>query len=380
MASSQSGSRKRTRSGKESDTLPKTRRSSAYDPAFEQHLIDHGVYSDGYGGFRNAQQPHNLEEIQARLAMPRASLSPSRFSRESFLDFKDGNKNALNETSVMSKAFSIIAGSADIPSQQNLLFGNLKDLTDGSITQAQPDFYDGSRPAEVNAHIRKELGSFIVPSTNTAAPCLPNFFAEGKGPNGGPAVCTNQVLYNGALGARGMHKLRSYVDPETAYDYNAYTIMSTYLPRGLLTIYTTHPSPSKAPQNSTEYHMTLLRTFVVTDGPDMFRQGAGALRNARDWAKEKREELIAAANSKALNAENLALSSSTQSFVSASSNERVQHDSEKSTDELMYSDLGTIASSRRKSPVGARTNPPKVSSNRRSKRKPVRGIESEESE
>lgn len=43
----------------------------------------------------------------------------------------------------MSKAFPIITGTADIPSQENLPFTNLQDLTDGSITKAQPDFYDG---------------------------------------------------------------------------------------------------------------------------------------------------------------------------------------------------------------------------------------------
>jgi len=52
--------------------------------------------------------------------MPRASLSPSRFSREEFLDFKEKNQDTLTEATVMSKAFSIITGSADIPSQQNL--------------------------------------------------------------------------------------------------------------------------------------------------------------------------------------------------------------------------------------------------------------------
>ena len=118
----------------------------------------------------------------------------------------------------MSKAFKIIAGTADIPSQENLLFRNLKHLTDGSITKAKPDYYDGSRPADLNKQIREELGPYIVPSTNTAAPCLPNFFTEGKGPNGSTAVCKRQALYDGALGARGIHELRSYVDPETAYD------------------------------------------------------------------------------------------------------------------------------------------------------------------
>ena len=58
----------------------------------------------------------------------------------------------------MSKAFPIIAGTADIPSQENLLFGNLKHLTDGSIIKAKPDCYGGSRPMDLNKQIREELG------------------------------------------------------------------------------------------------------------------------------------------------------------------------------------------------------------------------------
>ena len=64
----------------------------------------------------------------------------------------------------MSKAFPIIAGTADISSQENLLFGNLKHLTDGSITKAKPDCYGGSRPGDLNKQIREELGPYIVPS------------------------------------------------------------------------------------------------------------------------------------------------------------------------------------------------------------------------
>ena len=57
---------------------------------------------------------------------------------------------ALTENQVMSMVFPIIAGTAEIPSQENLCFGNLKDLADGSITKAKPDFYDGARPAVDN--------------------------------------------------------------------------------------------------------------------------------------------------------------------------------------------------------------------------------------
>ena len=367
MSSSQSGSRKRAKTGRESDISSKTKKSSAYDPAFEQHLIDHGVYPEGYGGVRNVQEPYNWEEINARLALPRASLSPSRFTRDAFLDFKAKNQESLTENTIMSKAFPIIAGTSDIPSQENLLFGNLKHLTDGSITKAKPDFYDGSRPADLNKQIREELGPYIVPSTNSAAPCLANFFTEGKGPNGNTAVCKRQALYDGALGARGIHELRSYVDPETAYDNNAYTITSTYHGgSGDLTIYSTHPAPSNNPQNPIEYRMTQLRGWKMTDIPETFRQGASALRNARDWAKEKREELMIAANGKVPDAEQSDLVSSTQSFVSLSSNEATHPESETSTDELAL-DVGTFTSSSHRTPVKAQTNlPPKVSPNRQS--------------
>ena len=126
-----------------------------------------------------------------------------------------------------------------------------------------------------------------------------------------------------------MHELWSYAGQETPFDNNAYTITSTYHGgTGDLTIYSTHPTPSNDPQNSIEYRMTQLRWWKMTDIPETFRQGACALRNARDWAKEKREELIAAANGKVPDAENSDLVSSTQSFASLSSNEPTRPESE----------------------------------------------------
>ncbi len=379
MASSQSGSRKKAKTGRESDISSKTRKSSAYDPDFEQHLIDHGVYPEGYDDDEGLEEPANLEEINHRLAQPRPSLSPSRFSRKAFLDFKRMNRQALTEDTVMSTAFPIITGTANIPSQKNLLFGNLKDLTDGSITKAKPDFYDGSRPAELDKQIRKELGPYIVPSANTAAPCLPNFFAEGKGPNGGATVAKRQACYDGAVGAQGIHELRSYVNPGTAYDNNAYTITSTYHGgSGTLTVYTTHPTLSKDAKQPTEYHMTQLRSFAMTDAPDTFRQGASHLRNARKLAKEKRDELITAANGTALNMENPGLESSGDSFLlqstnqSSFTNEIINGESETSADEL---GLDTQPDDRlaHRTPLGVRTDrPPRAFSNHRSKEKLLR--------
>ena len=114
-----------------------------------------------------------------------------------------------------------------------------------------------------------------------------------------------------------MHEFRSYVDPETAYDNNAYTITSTYHGGlGDLMIYSTHLTPSNNPQNLIESRITQLNGWKISRNPDTFRQGASALRNPRDWAKEKREQLMIAANGKVLEQSDLV--SSTQSFVSLS--------------------------------------------------------------
>ncbi|KAL8704528.1 MAG: hypothetical protein Q9201_002302 [Fulgogasparrea decipioides] len=343
MDSSQSGSRKRTKTGRESGTSSSTRKTSAYDPPFEQHLIDHGVYPEGYSDDADLEEPANIEDINRRLAQPRSSLSPSRFTREQFLDFKKKNREALTESKVMSMVFPIIAGTADIPSQENLRFTNLKDVTDGSITKAQPDFYDGVRPTKLNKQIREELGPFIIPSTNTAAPCLPNFFMEGKGPKGPADVNKLQPTYDGAAGARGMHELRAYINPERPVDNNAYTITSTYHSRsGLLKLYTTHRTPSTNPNRDFDYRMTQLRGWDMTDNPDTFRHGAGALRNARDWAREKREELVTAANSKALNGDHSTLDSSTQGLASLPPDDLARLESETSADELTLNNASTI--------------------------------------
>ena len=183
MSSSQSGSRKRVKTGRESH-ISKTRKSTAYDPDFDQHLIDHGVYPEGYGGVRNLQEPLNCEEINARLALPRASLSPSRFTREIYLDFKGKNQDALTEGTVMSTAFPIIAGSAciPIPHSENLYFGNLKDLTDGSISKAKPDFYDGSRPIDLHKDIREDLGPYYRAINEYRRTVSTQFLYGGEGP------------------------------------------------------------------------------------------------------------------------------------------------------------------------------------------------------
>jgi len=279
----------------------------------------------------------------------------------------------LTENAVMSKAFPIIADIVDVFSQKNILFENLKDLTDDSITKAKPDFYDESRSTELNRQIREELSFYIVPSTNIVASCLLNFFTKGKDSNENAAICKRQALYDDAVSAREMHELRSYVDSETTYDNNAYTITSTYHDDSeTLTVYTTHPTLFKDIKRFIEYCMTQLNSFVTINNSETFRQETTLLRNVRELTKEKREELIAATNGKVLDAKHSDLMSFTQSFVSLSSNESVNSESETLTDELALS-TNTCARSTHRTSVEARINSsPKVSSNRLSKKKLIR--------
>ncbi len=60
-----------------------------------------------------------------------------------------------------------------------------------------------------------------------------------------------------------------------------------------------HPSQPTSCGGQSEYYMTQLRSFAMTDTAEIFRQGATAYRNARDWVKEQRDEVIKRANNRA---------------------------------------------------------------------------------
>lgn len=276
----------------------KTKATSAYDPNFKQKLIDNCIYPDDYDfpDGLDPPKPENESEILDRLGQSRRSLSPSQFREKEFRVFKRKNSLALNEMAVMTNVFPTIQGDAHIPSTKSLVFGNLGPITTVKLVDAKPDLYDGARPTQIHQQIREELESYITPSVELHAPALPNFFTEVKGPNGSGAVAKRQACLDGALGARAMSKLQSY-QHEPIYDNHAYTITSTYC-SGFLNFYTVHPTQAIDPEDPPEYHMTQLRSMSLTDTPESFRRGASAFRNARDWAKEQRDKLIAAANSR----------------------------------------------------------------------------------
>ncbi|KAK1053627.1 hypothetical protein LTR12_017181 [Friedmanniomyces endolithicus] len=298
----------------------KTGTTGPYDPQFEQLLIDHGVYPDGYEDSNgNAPEPENIQAIRERLARSRSSLSPSHFDEAAFKHFKERIAEGNTGTKFHKGA--------------NTLFNNLVEFAPG-ITDAKADGYDGARPIEIELAVRRDLNGYIIPSTRTDLPAALNTLTEVKGPAGRADVLRRQAMYAGAVGARGMFELQNYGNETPVYDGNAYTLVPAYhAGMGTLQMYATHPRQSAARQ--TEYHITQLRSYAMTDTSESFRQGAAALRNSRDLSKEQRDRFIASANAIARRLPPVATpSSGTASWSPVSSRiEGASFESNTSTDE-----------------------------------------------
>lgn len=382
MSSSQSSSRSRKRNSAKPSRADLTsnttisKSTGPYDRAFQQNLIDGGIYPDGYEypDGRALPQPRNWEEINERLAQPRPSLSPSKFSDADFRRFRRADANAFKEKQITTSVIPIIEGEPRDPKcvSGSIPFTNLDHLTDGTLKPGNPDLYYGARPEQIERPIRVKLSNRIQPTTQTDCPFAPNFFLAAKGPNGTGAVAKRQACYDGALGARGMHSLQSYGQEELRFDGNAYTITSSYSD-GQLKMYTSHPIQ---PTNTTarpEYVMTHVRSFAMTDTAETFRQGARWFRNGIEWTTEERNKAITLANtSKNANAEYqgplpmLSNSDPASGYPSETSDDETYaaqttsqgsmtsltaqlEESESSPDELTL-DFETVSKSRRKRP------------------------------
>jgi hypothetical protein len=304
MASSRSASSRRTKSTKSTkatDVSSATKPSSAYDDAFEQHMIDNNMYPPFYDfpDDRPTPKPDNLNEDRQLLAASRPSLSPSHFTESRFENFQRKNKTS-SEGTVMRNVIPIIAGDADIPNEGNLPFTNIESMTGGATVKAVPDFFDGARPGNIDKAVRDDLSQMIIPTKHADVPVAPNFFLEAKAPRGGADVALRQALHDGAIGARAMHALQNYGEEKPGFDGNAYSCSSTYhAGTGTLQLYTHHVTAPTAPGGRPEYHMTKLRGFDMTDSRETFVQGATVFRNARDLAQRHRDSFIQMANTRA---------------------------------------------------------------------------------
>jgi len=276
-----------------------TKSTGPYDRQFEQILIDNNIYPDEYNypdGSR-PPKPDNWGGFNQMLAQPRPSLSPSRFGEIEFDSFKQANAHAKKELQVYDSVIHRIEGNVGNGSCRSggIPFANLDDITDRTLTHGKPDVFYGARPEQLHREVRETVGHHIMPSTQEDLPLAPNFFLEVKGLDGSAAVAKRQACYDGALGARGMHSLRTYRQTTPAYDNNAYTMSNVYH-NGQLQMYTSHIGPPRTAGGRPETYMNQVGSYSLTHNREAFRAGATAYRNGRDWAKKQRDAAIMHAN------------------------------------------------------------------------------------
>ena len=188
---------------------------------------------------------------------------------------------------------------ANYDTARNLIFGNIKPLTDGSLVAPKPDLYDGVNPTTLDKAIMEELADVIVPAKSGGNPVVPNFFFEIAGPKSRPVVAELRARYYGAIGARAMNALQSYGKQTPVYDGKAYTFSSVYH-HGILEIYAHHLTASTAPGEAPEYHVTQVWSMSLTHDRETLIKVVTAFQNCRALAKRWRDEFVQAANTKRL--------------------------------------------------------------------------------
>ena len=278
----------------------KTKNSNPYSRNFEQLLIDHGVFPPlyEYSNGRKPKNPKNLDEIRQRAKQRRPSLSPSRYTDKEFEEFQNITAKSSNEDHVSRNVIDIIEGSTrkTYGSSTKVKFANLQSLFDHPLTPGNPDLYDGAPPEQLDRRIRERLYEIIIPSTLETHHIVPNFFLHLKGPDGSARVAQRQCVYDGALGERSQHQLRSYGTNEPKFDNNAHTITSVYV-NHKLSIYSVYTAQTDSPSSRQEYYTHLISSWAMDGDVETFQKGAAAFRNLREWAKEQRDEAIRLANS-----------------------------------------------------------------------------------
>ena len=84
------------------------------------------------------------------LAARRSKLEESGLTEEKFKRFKDCNKVATQDATMMSTVLPMITGEANITTANSISFFDLEDLTDGTITKPVASCCDGLLPDQID--------------------------------------------------------------------------------------------------------------------------------------------------------------------------------------------------------------------------------------
>ncbi|KAK1149505.1 hypothetical protein N8T08_005054 [Aspergillus melleus] len=225
--------------------------------------------------------------------------SSPQVTKEEFQEFVRGWRNISSGkgSNDLRKYFTQVlelGGSEDSKCEVGFVFKDLAPMAD-STGDVNPYRVAGAQPESLDTGIRGKLSKHIHPS-NKHELIAPNFFLEVKAADGtSEMTLKGRVCYEGAIGARAMQTLRTYEQEkeQPVFDHNAYTISVT-LHDGVLNLYTHHVTDGEPRR----YTTIRVAEYPMRFGQEHFQKGITAYRNARDWAKKQRDELIVAANSR----------------------------------------------------------------------------------
>lgn len=238
------------------------------------------------------QYPANLGEIKVKLGRRRPSLDQSQFSDDDYSEFLRNKREAKSKSSALALVFSTLIGRLDIPHGQNISFRNLRHLTEEKFPLPRPDFYDGTQPSTLVCQVPQGLAKFLMPSTNPSAPVLPTFLMIVGAPTTTTQVLKQKAWYGSDFAARAMHQVRSHIPLQPLNDKKAYVISASFEPReALLTLYITHTVLSNNFALPFEYHTVVCSSWNLGNDAETFRTAVSALRNAREWARDQRDDM-----------------------------------------------------------------------------------------
>lgn len=314
-AASQAGSG----SGSRRASSNQTKTSSPYDAAFKQHLINHKVWPIGHYLETGSPPPppDNLSDIIAHVNGGRSSLEPDVFDESHFATFQKSYQLAASEEP-RSRTVESIEGlelslSSTHVKRGPVKFSNLRPLLPENLVPGNPDRVYGSRPEKLDGAIRDDpdLETLVLPTAARDMIC-PNMIVHIKGPAGSQETAHVQAVYDGALAARGMEALwisgreGGGTDGESTPDrlalaHVARTLTCTFA-AGVLRMYAVHLRPGRGtldPLQDVEYVTSPVGAWVMDYNLEDFRKGATAYRNAIEWARAQRDEVIDRANRRA---------------------------------------------------------------------------------
>ena len=267
------------------------------DDAFAEHLIRYKISPEGCDSLQemNDSKSGNFKDIGLMLRQEQSSLSTSSFSYEVYHRFEKTNRVRIGRAVADSLIFLLTGATDPECFARAIRFDFCENLTHGRLRRACSDLFSGAVSYSLEQDVLDDLSRLIVPSMIEDCSIASNFFLEVADEYDFAEALKWTASYYGALGARGILSLQNWGKDEESSDGNAYTFTATFFD-GTLCIYATYSRASSGNIYSTEYHTTLLGSWVIIACLKDFQRGMIALHNIFALTETMREDLIAAAN------------------------------------------------------------------------------------